>query len=153
MSSAFSRFSLEVVALAAVGVDLDHAVEMLELRMSSELGWRALAEEGEDQPEIFTHRPGAQRDLLAEGVFLCRLLDAVAVRRELPAVIEAAQRIAFDPAGREPRAAMRADGIDEMGGAALAAVEGELFAHDADRHRAAGRQVHRAIERRQNCLR
>ena len=40
---------LEVVALAAVRIDLDHAVEPLELRMCLELRRPALAEEREHQ--------------------------------------------------------------------------------------------------------
>ena len=105
---------LEVVAIAAVGIDLDHAVEMLELGMARELRRLAFAEEGEDQPEIFAHRVGRDRDLVAEGVLLGRLLEAAPVGRELPAVIEAAQRVALDPAGRELRAAVRATRIDQM---------------------------------------
>ena len=138
---------LEVVAIAAIGIDLDHAVEMLELGLQRELGRRAGAEEGEDQAEVLTQRIGGERDLVAEGVFFRRLLDAGAGAVELPAVIEAAQRIALDPAGRQARAAMRAARVDEMRRSGPAAVEREVFAHDADGDGASRLQVDRVIDR------
>ena len=130
---------LEVVAIATVGVDLDHAVEMLELGIARELRRRAFAQEREDEAEVFAHRIGRDRDLVAEAVLLGRLLEA--------AVIEAAQRITLDPAGRKLGAAVGAAGIDQVRAARLAAIERELLAHDADGDGAALGEVDRVIDR------
>jgi hypothetical protein len=73
------------------------------------------------------------RIFLANGFSSGRLFDALPGAVKAPAVIHAADRVAFDPAGRELRAAMRAAEIDEMRRAALAAVKREALAHDLDR--------------------
>src|SRR5262249_20932228 len=90
--------------------------------------------------------------LVAEGVLLGRLLEAASFGRELPAMIEAAQRVALDPAGRELGAAMRAAGIDQVRAASplavsLAAVEREVLAHDADGDGATLAEVDRVVDR------
>jgi hypothetical protein len=62
-------------------------------------------------------------------------------------VIEAAQSIALDPTGGELHAAMRAARLHQKYFAGLAAIEREILAHDAQRHRAAGFQIDAVIDR------
>ena len=47
-------------------------------------------------------------------------------------MIDAADAVAFDPAGGELRAAMRAAKADDMGCSALATIQRKSFAHDLD---------------------
>src|SRR6185437_6573775 len=69
------------------------------------------------------------------------LLVALAGAVEFPAVIDAAYVVTLDPAEMHLRAAMRATIVDDLRGAALAAIDREILAHDADRPGLAGRQV------------
>src|SRR6185369_9986833 len=82
-----------------------------------------------------------------EARFLGRLLDALAALVEFPAVIEAADRVAFDGSRGKLRAAVRAIAVHQMQRAALTAVEREGLAHDAHRFRLAGRYVDAVVDR------
>ena len=56
-------------------------------------------------------------------------------------MIHAADRVAFDPAGGELRAAVRAAEIDNVRCAVFIAVKSEAFAHDLDRFGLAGAEL------------
>ena len=64
----------------------------------------------------------------------------------LPAVIAAADGVAFNPAGRKLRASVSAPPRHEVGFSVLPAVQGELLVQDLDGDRASGRDVLRAID-------
>src|SRR5262249_54966427 len=125
---------------------LEDAV-FLELGVAGKLGWFAFAAIREDQPQILPRRIAADADLLAEGLRLCWLLDASAVGRVSPPVIQAPDVVAAHPASAELRASVRAAEVDDLGGATLATVEGELLVHDGDRLGPSGRQVGRDVNR------
>src|SRR5579872_1069810 len=108
---------------------------MRELRMERKFRRRTVAQIGEDQAEIFAHRVGPQPDLAGEPRLFRRLLDALPVAVVLPAVIEAADGIAFDISGRQCRTAMAAIGIDQVRRSGLAAVERETLAQNLQRLR------------------
>ena len=92
---------LKVVALARVGIDFQQTIKMFEFGVLGEfrrLPLGQFAEIGKDQSEILAHRIGADADLAGKVRLLGRLLDTLAVRGKGPAMIEAAQLMAFDPA-------------------------------------------------------
>src|SRR5260370_396408 len=89
------------------------------------------AEVGEDQPHVLARRVTFRRHLAREVRIRRGHLDALAGAVELPAVVQAAQRIAFDPAEMQRRAAMRAAIVEHLGAARFAAVERVVLAHDA----------------------
>src|SRR5262249_18951596 len=95
----------------------------------------------EDEPQVLLGRITGDLDSGGEARIFGGHLDALAGGVVLPAVVEAADTIALDPAGRELRAPVRAARRDDVRGATLAAVEREVFAHDANRPGAAGGQV------------
>ena len=79
-----------------------------------------------------------------------RHFDALAGGVVLPAVIDAADLVAFDPAGVQHRATMGAATADEMRRAARTAKERQVLGQDTERHRPArpnrGRSRHRMPE-------
>src|SRR6185312_6938440 len=86
----------------AAGQDLDRVGDgdagAIEIGIGREGRRRAVAEPGEDQPGIVARRMARDAHAVAEGPVLVGLLDALPIRREAPAVIAAAQGLAFDPA-------------------------------------------------------
>src|SRR5439155_23576672 len=72
---------------------------------------------------------------------LCALTGTV----KQPTVIHAADAVAFDPAGGELRAAMRAAKSDDMRGSGLATGERKALAHDFDRFSLAGTELFGAM--------
>src|SRR5205085_3858316 len=119
----------------------------LRCRVGWESGRRALAEIGKDEPEMFPRRIAADPHLAGKARLLGRLLDALPAALEFPAVIDAADVVAFDPAQMHLRAAMRAAVVDDLRMARLAAVEREILAHDADRFGMSRRQILGAMHR------
>src|SRR5579885_3308238 len=137
---------LEVIAVPNIGAHFKHAW-LLEIRVARQ-GWGiAVTEVGEDEAEVLLGGVAADAHLGREGGVLGRHLHALAGGVVLPAVVEAADAVALHPAGAELGAAVGAAEGEEVGSAALAAIEGEVFAHDADGHGAAGRQLLRHIDR------
>ena len=84
----------------------------------------------EDQAEIFPRRIAPCANLCRERFFFGRLLRALTFRVETPAVIHAADRVAFDPPGGKLRAAVRAAKIHDVRRPAVPAVKGKALAHD-----------------------
>src|SRR5207248_9453587 len=64
----------------------------------------------------------------------------------LPAVVEAAEAVALDPASAELRPPVRAARRDDLRRAVLAAIEGEVLAHDTDGPGMAGEEVSRDVD-------
>src|SRR6185503_16556011 len=93
---------VEEVAVPDVGV-MEQDPLALESRVARHWGRLALPEIGEDQAQILLRGVASNADPLAEGHGLGRLIDALAVRAVFPAVVDAAQPLAFDPARRELR--------------------------------------------------
>src|SRR5206468_9132357 len=85
--------------------------------------------------------------LAGKSRVLGRLLDALARAVEFPAVIEAADIVALDPAEVHQRAAVRAAVIKNLGAPRVAPIQGEVLSHDADRLRVPARQVFAAVHR------
>src|SRR5688500_10977132 len=84
-------------------------------------------------------------NLCGERFLLRRLLGALAGLVKAPAVIHAANRVGFDPAGGKLRAAMRAAKIHDVRRPALPAVERIALAHDLNRFGLARTEVFRAV--------
>ncbi|HYJ17934.1 MAG TPA: hypothetical protein VEW72_02045 [Burkholderiales bacterium] len=77
-----------------------------------------------------------------------RLLEALAVPVEQPAVIKAAQAAVLHPPVGQVGAAMRAELADESKLTVVGSEQDEIFAHDPDRHRrTAGRHLLRRCNR------
>src|SRR3954452_98604 len=93
----------------------------------------SVAEVDEDQAEILLGGVGADPHLGWEAGVLGRHLDALAHAVVLPAVVEAAQAAALDPARAELGAAVRAAGSNHVRHPILAAVEREILAQEPDR--------------------
>ena len=129
---------VEEVAGARIAVDVEHDVIGFEGGKAGQLRRLPLAQIGEDQAQILAGRIAADLYLVAEGLGLGRLLHAPATAVILPAVIEAADVLALDPADMKRHGAVCAPGVDHVGGSALTAVQGEILAHDAQRRRLAG---------------
>ncbi len=139
--------ALQPVARHGLGIpDVDQA-RVARRREGRERRRFAFAEVGEDQPHVLARRVTFRRHLAREVRILRGHLDALAGAVELPAVVQAAQRIAFDPAEMQRRAAMRAAIVEHLGAARFAAVERVVLAHDADRPGVALRQVFAAVDR------
>jgi hypothetical protein len=132
---------LKIVASPVIRIHLDETGRMIELRIARKLRRGAGTEIGEDQTEVIARRIGADRDFSAKCRAFGGLLETCAVGAEAPAVIEAANRLAVDPAGRELRAAMRTARIDQDRCAGRAAIEREIRFHDAQRRGGAGREI------------
>src|SRR6185369_3106059 len=86
-------------------------------------------------------------DLLAEGVHLSRLLDALARGIVLPAMVVAAQVIALYPGGRELCSSVGAAEGDDVRRALLPPIEGEVLSHDSDRLGSTGLDVPGSTDR------
>jgi hypothetical protein len=100
-------------------------------------GWRperssiaafSIAQVSKDQAEILLDRIALDLDFAGEARILGRLLDALAGGIVLPAVVEAADAVALDPARTELRAAVRAAELEQVRRVVLAAVEREVLA-------------------------
>jgi len=81
---------------------------------------------------VLARGKAARAHLAREARILGRHLDALAAAVELPAVIEATQRIAFDPAEVQRRAAMRTAVFENLSASRFATIERVVLAHDAD---------------------
>lgn len=97
-----------------------------------------LAKIGENQTEILPSRTVPDANLACERFLLRGLLRALTRAVKQPTVIDAADAIAFYPAGGELRASVRAAKSHDVGRSRLAAVECETFAHDLDWFSVAG---------------
>src|SRR3954452_6309977 len=86
-------------------------------------------------------RIGLDPDFAGEPGLLGGLFSALPGTVEFPAVIDAAYVVALDPAQMHLRAAMRAAIGDHLRPAGVAAVQGEILAHYADRFGVASRQI------------
>ncbi len=139
--------ALEVVARHQVAVDRDVAVRLLDLGIAREGRRLAIAEIGEDEAHVLAQRIGRHLDLGGEGRALGRLLEALAGAVIEPAVIEAADAVALDPAVDERGLAMGTAVDQQMRRAALAAIEREIFAHHLYAHRASRGEIGRARDR------
>src|SRR6266536_2343358 len=106
----------------------------------------AFAKISEDQAKILPSRTVPYANLACEGFLLGGLLCALTGTVKQPTVIHAADAVAFDPAGGELRAAMRAAKSDDMRGSGLATVERKTLAHDLDRFSLAGAELLGAID-------
>src|SRR5205823_2359033 len=106
-----------------------------------------VAQVGEDEAQVFLARIALDLDFLGEAGVLGGLLDALAGRVILPAVVEAAEAVPLDPASAELRPPVRAPELQQMRAAALAAVEGKVLAHDADGLCMPARQVLGTLDR------
>src|SRR5687767_690392 len=84
-------------------------------------------------------------NLCRERFLLRRLLGALAGLVKAPAVIHAANRVGFDPAGGKLRAAMRAAKIHDVRRPAVPAVERKAFAHDLNRFGLARTEIFRPM--------
>src|SRR5581483_9243165 len=120
---------------------------LLEIQETWQFGGVALAEIGEDEAQILLDRVALDADALAERLWLPRLLGALAVRAEHPAVVAAADRLALHPADRELGTAVGTAEVHQVRCAGLATVEGEVLAHDADRLRLADVKLASEIDR------
>src|SRR5262249_23652202 len=113
---------LEVIATSPEGIRLQQAHRVLELRVArqgrrperSSIAAVSPAEVGEDQPEILLAGITADPHLAGEAGVLGRLLHALAGLIVFPAVVEAADAVALDPAGRELRASVGAARVEEV---------------------------------------
>ncbi len=105
------------------------------------------AEIGEDQTHVLARRIGWDPRLAVISGFLRRLIDALTGVVELPAVIDAADVIVFDPTEMHHGAAMRTTLGDNLCLAGVSAVERIVLAHDPDRLGAPGGQVGAVVER------
>ncbi len=92
-------------------------------------------------------RVGRCPDLVAEGILLRRLLDALAGRVEAPAVIKAADRVALDPARHQRHVAMHAARRHDLRATTLAAINDEILAEDPQRLDVADLEIGRVIDR------
>jgi hypothetical protein len=105
-------------------------------RKPGQFGLSAFAKVSKDKPEIFAGRVACDPHVFDEARRLGGLIGAFTPAVVFPAVIEATDAVAFDPADRKPSAPMRATRADDERRAALATVQGKILAHDTQRHRA-----------------
>src|SRR5205823_5373190 len=103
---------------------------------------------GEDQSEVFLHRPGFDRHLVTEARFFRRLLRAASVALKFPAMIETSQRISINPCRGKLGAPVRTSGFDEKDIAAFAAVECEVLVHDPQRNGSPRFQIYGVVNRK-----
>src|SRR5581483_3656542 len=103
----------------------------LEVRISRERRRLPCAEIRKDEAEILLDRVAPDPNALAEGVRLRRLLDAPPVRAVAPAMVEAPDVIALDPARRKLRSAVSATEGDAVGPPAFTTIQRDVLAHDA----------------------
>ena len=138
--------ALQPVARHELGLVLDQP--FAERRRVGRKGRRRpLAEIGEDDAEMLARRIGPDLDLAGEPGLLGRLLDALPGAVEFPAMIDAADIVALDPAQMHLRAAMRAAIGDHLRLAGCAAIKREILAHHADRFGVPLRQILRPHDR------
>ena len=89
----------------------------------------------------------ADSDLVAERLWLGGLLHALSSPIVDPPVIEAADGVAMNPTWGEVHPAVGAPGVDQVGLARFATVQGVVHAHDAHRLGVPGRQVVGVVHR------
>src|SRR3982750_21657 len=77
-------------------------------------GRLAFAEVGEHESHVLARREAPRGHLAREVRILGGYLDALPAAVEFPAVIQAAQRIAFDPAEVQRRPAMRTAVVEDL---------------------------------------
>ncbi len=94
--------------------------------------WFAFAEVGEDQAAILVHGIGRHTDARLGTGPLGGAFDALAARVVFPAVVHAAQFVPLDPAGVQLGQAVGAAIDQQVGAAALAAVQRQVFAQQPD---------------------
>src|SRR4029077_12293266 len=80
---------------------------------------------GKNEIAVFVHRIGCNPDARRRCGSFGGSLGALAAAGKLPTVIHAADLIALHPAGMEKRAPMGATPRDQVGAAAVPAIEGE----------------------------
>src|SRR5581483_493488 len=119
---------------------------VLELRETRKVGRLPFAQVREHEAEVVLGRIRANSDPAAKWLGLGGLLGALSVGTVLPAVIEAADLVSLDPAGRELRTSMGAAERDRVSVTALTAVEGEVLAGDTDGLGSPGDQILRAMD-------
>lgn len=83
---------LEVIALAFIEIDLEHAVEVCEFGVKRKLRRLALAQKSEHEAKILPHRISLDANLVGKTRLLSRLFNATTVAVVLSAMIEAANR-------------------------------------------------------------
>src|SRR4029434_1399084 len=99
------------------------------MRIEGERRRFAGAEVSENQTEIFPSRVASHADFCRERFFFRRLISALTGAAEHAPGLHAADRVAFDPAGRELRAAVRAAEFRDMRRACFTSVERKALAH------------------------
>src|SRR5262249_9607299 len=124
--------ALEIIARDRMAIVEDRIVGRIDLGHERKRRRIAFAEIGKDKAEIFARRISADGNLVLEGLALRGLLDAASIRREFPAVIEAADAIAFHPTEEKLRLTMRAGILDHMGEAVGAAISREMLVQHLD---------------------
>ena len=129
----------EVVA-AAVDPPRHHEPAAVEHRQMRKRRRLAFAEKGKHKAEILPGRVAANLDLVLEARDFRRLLHALTRGIEAPAVIEAAHRVALDPAHRKRSAAVRATRPEHLRATTLTTEKGEFLAHEGDQTGAAPRK-------------
>jgi hypothetical protein len=80
--------------------------------------------------KIFLGRIAADPDVLLVALGLERLVDALPVRTEGPAMVRAPDHVTLHPSGAQHYPTMRAPIIDTVDLAFLATINSELLAHD-----------------------
>src|ERR1051326_2230138 len=99
--------ALQVIARHVLGVpDLNQPFGLAMGKMREQRRF-AVAEIGKHQVEIFARGKSLERHFAGETGFLGGLMNALPELIELPAVIDATDRIVLDPAEMQRRAAMR----------------------------------------------
>src|SRR3954469_10131522 len=93
----------------------------------------AFAEGREDEAPVLPRRVAPRPHLARIVLILRRHLDALAAAVEFPAVVQAADGVAFHPSEVKLRAAMRTAVIEHLRSPRLAAIKRVVLAHDADR--------------------
>src|SRR4051812_6390173 len=92
----------------------------------------ALPHVSENETEIFAARIALDPDLIRKGTGLGRLIHALSQAIIFPAVIDAADSLTVDNAGRELGAAMGASVSDQVHLAAAATEQSQILAKNPD---------------------
>ena len=139
--------ALEIIAGGlGGGSDLDDAFA-LGLGEGRKMGRLALAEIGEDETHVLAGGIGLDADLLVIAGLFGGLFGAGAGAVELPAMIDAADFLAFHPAQMHGRPAMGAALGRDLRHARFGAEDHIVVAHDADRLGAAHGQIIAVVDR------
>ncbi len=128
-------FDVAVVIADAIEPDrVHHAMGIFKARKAIERRRLACAEISEDQADGLAHGITRNANILGERLRFSGLFDTLPRAVVFPAVVKTANGVFFDPAHRQLCAAVRAAISHQVRRAALAAVQGKVFAHDPDRH-------------------